>query len=69
MAVGRVLIAVTNRYSTMHHTDLHCRDSCFGRSNLPRGIRRFGCNEQRDRCGWLSTDFTACGQEAGLVCS
>ena len=47
-------------------TALHCGNSCFGKSSLPRGIRHIWCDGLL--CGW-DADISACEQDAGLVCS
>ena len=45
---------------------MHCRNSCFGRSNRTKGMRAFKCTNEY--CAF-STDNSACEEEAGIVCS
>ena len=49
-------------------TALHCGNTCFGKSTLPRGIGHITCREQQRTCTW-NAYTSACGQDAGLVCS
>ena len=48
-----------------------CKDSCFGKSSLARGIRDVECGDNDETiadCDYES-DNNGCGDDAGIICS